>query len=299
MVGRPFALAGPASAATNGGSNTSSPDMYCHGSSSVTNGASAGNPALVGVEIDTASYAASGTPTFIGNRVLLQEEDAGGGWGDLAAGVPFAASSVTGLSLDDAAVARNVVSVATLGEGWGIASTGAVTGHSNIVEVLGTDDAVGINLDGESCLMVNSTVVLDGAGIGIWTSGSSMIGLVNNIVQTGSGGTCIEDDTSTRAYLRNNLVWGCTGRLYHDSVGYRTRAAELNFVSTTVSAGGHLYTSPSFTDEASSDYSLTASSPAVNAGYDVSSGTFGSVTYDLEGDTCPADGTYDIGADEH
>ncbi|MBM4366207.1 MAG: putative metal-binding motif-containing protein [Deltaproteobacteria bacterium] len=267
---------------------------YCYGDPSASSGASAEDPTLTAFE-DAVSSSAT---TIIGNRVLLQEADLGGGWGDIVDGVPFSPSAVTGLSLGAATVSRNVVSLVTAGTATGIDATGTVTGHSNLVEILGTDDAVGIALDGESCLMVNSTVVLDGAGIGIWTSGSTMVGLVNNLVQTGSGGTCLEDDTSTRSYLRNNLVWGCTSQLYHDSAGYRTRAAELNFVTTTVSAGGHLYTSPSFTDEAASDYSLSASSSAVNAGYDVSSATFGSVAYDVAGDTCPSGGSYDIGAYE-
>ena len=267
---------------------------YCYGDSSASSGASADGTTLTAFE-DTVSTSAT---TLIGNRVLIQESDVGGGWGSIVAGVPFSPSAVTGLSLDAATVSRNVVSIVTVGTGTGIVATGTVTGHSNLVEILGTDDAVGMHLDGASCLVVNSTVVLDGAGTGIWTSGSTMVGLLNNIVQTGAGGTCLEDETSTRGYMRNNLVYGCTNQLYHDSAGYRTRAVELNFLTVTGSAGGHLYTSPGFTDSAGSDYSLTTSSSAVNAGYTVSSSTFGSVTDDLVGTSRPSGSAYDIGAYE-
>ena len=67
------------------------------------------------MEIDESSYSPGGSATFIGNRVLIQESDAADGWGTVA-GVPFAASAVTGLSLDAATLSRNVVAIATLAD---------------------------------------------------------------------------------------------------------------------------------------------------------------------------------------
>jgi hypothetical protein len=303
-IGGPSALTGATPTASGVGTATDCCSNYynlthsCFGDEARAAGASAGDPSLVGAEIDDASFTPSSDPTFLGNRVLLQESSTGGGWSGLADGVPFESEAVTGISTTSGTVSRNVVSVVTAGTATGIIASDTVTGHSNLVELLGTDDAIGIRLDGEDSLLVNSTVVLDGAGTGLWITGSHLDGLLNNLVQTGSGGTCIEDESSTRDYMRNNLVYGCTGQLYHDSLGYRTRASELNFITVTTSAGGHVYSSPLFTDAANSDYTLSATSPAVNVGYDVSGSPFGAVTYDVEGATCPSDGNYDIGAYE-
>ena len=124
------------------------------------------------------------------------------------------------------------------------------------------------------------------------------MGLVNNLVQTGSGGTCIHDLTSTRDYMLNNLLYGCTSKLYYDGSGYRTLAAELNFLTVTTAAGDNQFAAPLFTDESASDYSLQSSSPAIDAGQDVSSTTFGAVEYDVIGTECPVGSGYDIGAYE-
>jgi hypothetical protein len=302
-IGGPFALVGSTPTASGAGAGTSCCSGYycmmyvCYGDSTAGTGASPGDPWLAGLEIDESGFTPAADPTLLGNRVLIQSAEVGGGWPGPVSGVPFDAD-VAGISTTGGTVSRNVVSLGSTASAWGVAASDTVTVASNLVEILGTGDSVGIDLSGEDALAVSNTVVLDGAGTGLWTSGGHMVGLVDNLVQTGTGGTCLEDGTSSRDYLLDNLVWGCTNRLYHDSSGYRTRAAELDFVTVTTAAGGHVYADPAFTDAAASDYTLRASSPAVDAGYDVSSATFGAVSWDVVGAMCPAGGGYDIGAFE-
>ncbi len=145
---------------------------------------------------------------------------------------------------------------------------------------------------------MNNTVVMQTAGTALYLTGSNAVGLVNNLVQTESGGTCIEDWTSTRDYVLANLLYGCVSQLYRDGTGYRTLAAEVDFVTVTTSAGDNQYAAPLFTDESASDYSLQSSSPAIDAGHVVSSTTFGAVEYDVIGTECPVGSGYDIGAYE-
>ncbi len=271
--------------------------QHCFGETDSSAGASAADPVLTAVEVDDSSYTPSSEPAMVGNRVQIQSLDISGGWSGPVPATTVSAD-VYGIVTTSGELSRNLISISTEGTAWGVYGTDTITGHSNLVEILGTDDAVGIELDGEDCLLVGSTVVLDGAGYGIWTTGSNLVGLVNNLVQTAEGGTCFVDDSSTRDYMLNNLVWGCTDQLYEDSAGYRTLATELNFITVTTSAGGHVYDDPLFTDEAGSDHSLQSGSPAIDVGQDVSSSTFGEVAWDLVGNACSVGSNYDIGAYE-
>ena len=207
-------------------------------------------------------------------------------------------ANYTALSVADGLVARNRVFGESAGNLTAIEATGAVDLLSNLVEVADCSVCVGIEVSGEDALLVNNTVVMEGAETGIYLTGSNAEGLVNNLIQTGSGGTCIHDTTSTRDYVLNNLLYGCTSQLYYDGSGYRTLAAELNFITVTTSAGDNQFAYPYFTDESASDYSLQSSSPAIDAGYDASSSTFGAVEYDVIGTECPVGSDYDIGAYE-
>jgi hypothetical protein len=238
-----------------------------------------GISSFVGLELDSTS-----SDEIVGNYVDIGTTDA--------------SANYTALSVADGLVARNRVFAEATGSVTAIEATGTVELLSNVVEVAAGSSCVGIEVSGEDALLVNNTVVMETSGTGLYLTGGNAEGMVNNLVMTSSGGTCIHDTTSTRDYMLNNLLYGCTSQLYYDGSGYRTLAAELDFLTVTTAAGGNQYSYPQFTDSSASDYSLLTGSPAIDAGYDVSSATFGAVEYDVIGAECPVGSDYDIGAYE-
>jgi hypothetical protein len=248
------------------------------------------SPAVDGVS-------ATGTTSFVALDLTTTSTDAVTD-NVIDVGTTGTGADYTALAVEDGLVARNQVTVAADGDAIGIVASGTVDLLSNLVVVSDGATSAGIEVTGEDALLVNNTVVLETAGDGIWITSSHMVGLINNLVQTGSGGTCFVDDTSTRDYMLNNLAWGCTNQLYEDGSGFRTRAAEMDFITVTTAAGGHVHDDPLFTAASSEDYTLDTGSPAIDAGYDASSSTFGAITTDVFGGSAPAGGGYDIGAAE-
>jgi hypothetical protein len=216
---------------------------------------------------------------------------------DITVGAAGTGATYTALSMEDGTVQRNRFTLAGDTTVTGIEATGTVDVLSNRVWVTEGSDPTGIAITGDDAMLVNNTVVLDEAGVGIELTGSTATGMANNLIETPSGGTCISDFTSTRTFMLNNLVYGCSA-LYTDATGDRTLAAELDFISVTGSAGGHVSADPLFTDASGGDFTLTASSPAIDAGHDVSSATYGAIAVDVLGESAPAGGGYDIGATE-
>jgi hypothetical protein len=239
----------------------------------------------------------SGIDSFVGLKLdTASSDEIVGNWVDI--GATGTGADYLALQVADGLVARNRVFAAADGDVTAIQASGTVDLLSNLVEVVDGATCVGIEVSGEDALLVNNTVVMETADTAIYLTGSNAVGMINNLVQTASGGTCIHDTTSTRDYMLNNLLYGCTSQLYYDGSGYRTLATELDFLTVTTSAGGNQFAAPYFTDESSSDYSLQSSSPAIDAGYDVSTSTFGAVEYDVIGTECPVGSDYDIGAYE-
>jgi hypothetical protein len=121
---------------------------------------------------------------------------------------------------------------------------------------------------------------------------------VNNIIATAYGGTCIHNEGGDPLLVKNNLLDGCSGKLYFDGL-YRTQALELDFLLGGENSGGHQFTSPGFVGITEENFELASCSPAIDAGLDATSSEWGGIIEDLFGTGRPFGATHDIGAYEY
>ena len=126
------------------------------------------------------------------------------------------------------------------------------------------------------------------------------IGRVGQSVARGKDGSCVEM-SGVPDYFVNNLFHGCPGELVYqtDADFMHASAFSLEFLDATIATGGHIEADPLFVDAEAGDYRLSAGSPAIDAGYDVSIEALGAVSTDITGEPAPEGAGYDIGAYEY
>lgn len=167
------------------------------------------------------------------------------------------------------------------------------------------------NQNGATSVTINSNVIYQNVNRGGCYVGSSTTTYIfnnviygNNTAVTGSSGGC-DVDGAVAVYFYENTLYGNTGRCF-----WQVNGSNINYTNnicygngtdniivdagTSTSTTNLLGTNPQFTNAGSSDFTLTASSPAIDAGT-----TLGSpYNVDILGVSRPQGTRYDQGAYE-
>ena len=204
---------------------------------------------------------------------------------------------ITGIALVDGTLNRTDVRLDSSAYAEGVRIEGSATMTNSLIHHV-LYPGVAVHGSGEGALLSSNTVVCENPGAGILLSGNNAIGFANNIVQTGLGGTCIQNESATLSVVFNNLLDGCANQLYYDGL-YRTQALELDFLLENGASGGHLFTSPEFLGHTEGNFALAPCSPAINAGVDASPQSLGGIFKDIIGTLRPFANLHDIGAYEY
>lgn len=131
-------------------------------------------------------------------------------------------------------------------------------------------------MDHSDAHLIHNTIADNqGRGQGVWLSASSRAWLTNTILAGNQVG--IEASTGNTATLSNTLWWGNS----QNTVGPGPISTSANVM------GG-----PAFVNPQANDYHILSTSAAVDRGIDVGAAT------DIDGETRPMAGGYDLGADE-
>jgi hypothetical protein len=98
-----------------------------------------------------------------------------------------------------------------------------------------------------------------------------------------------------------NDFYGVINALYE--TGTLASVSEMDVLNTCAWLGcteafGNMVADPQFVDAVSGDFHLQPSSPCIDAGIDPSDYIWGGVPFDIDGESPPNGGTFDIGADE-
>ena len=143
----------------------------------------------------------------------------------------------------------------------------------------------GIALTSGSNNIAYNNIVRGHAGCGIqidYTRGGTNNQVYNNTIYGNNGDGIVTGSGAMNTVIRNNIVYSNTTGNIHD------------FGSTGTVLSNNLTTDPQFVDASANDFSLQASSPAINAGVTVSI-----VTTDMKGVARPQGAAYDVGAYEY
>ena len=252
--------------------------------------------------------------TLSGNTVQGNTAAAGDG---LCGGLYLASSSAT---LTGNMIQNNTASTAGNGKGGGVCISNRsvtldgnmITGNTATLNPSATGLGGGLSIrNGASFTMTNNIVADNHAntgGSGLWIYGSSSLPtsgqlLHNTIADNHSSGEGISVGEYTTLAFTNTIIAG------HSSTGITVTAGSKAMLESTLwynsgsdTGGGgtieigtnNIYGDPAFANPSAWDYHLTFGSPAIDVGINAG------VTTDIDGDPrpWPADGAYDIGADE-
>jgi hypothetical protein len=141
---------------------------------------------------------------------------------------------------------------------------------SSLVVVDGGSDSWVVFHSGSGQSVLSNTLVGTSLADGVYVGGGAMA-FANNIVQTATGTTCLHDDAGAFDHFVQNLFYGCTSQIVYDATSgaYRPNIATVNAITATTASGGNLWAAPAF--GGSGSHVPSASSAAVDAGYDLSS----------------------------
>lgn len=192
--------------------------------------------------------------------------------------------------------------------------THAGSGQIQVLDAQLLANASGISVTAGGILTVRRSQILGSTSLGIYAEGG--FDLTNNVVAgtAESAGIFLAGDTSTAILAHNtivangdigvqchstlasvvaatsNIVWD-NGTAVDDS---SSRCAfSYSDVQVDIPGEGNINLDPRFVDAEGGDFHLTAASPCRNTGDPEST-----ITDDLDGDTRPAEGRSDVGADE-
>lgn len=177
----------------------------------------------------------------------------------------------------------------------------------------------GIQLNPGSDTHIYNNYIEGGSSSGIFLSGRGGNKVYNNIIVRPAGaGINVAEDADlipgTAYYVMNNTIiepgghgcWfrsrGSVGSLFYNNLVVNPGGSYLyrQYANVDVTESNNLYSASKvtvgFVDPATNDYHLLISSPAVDAGLDLSS--YG-LTYDQENTSRPQGSAYDIGALEY
>ena len=238
-------------------------------------------------------------PTISHNSIINNVADYGGG------GIVMAENSST--TLDANTISSNNIANASsstqlYGGGIYIANASMI-GTNNIIS--GNTAGVGggfASLDNsiyslEQNTIANNTSVssvnpASGGGVYVGSSPGTSANFVNNIISGNSNYQVFEG--SQKGYFTNNLITNSGSGLYFNwSSGGITSSTTLDN-SPYVNASGTIANDPKFNNAVGGDYSLMVGSPAIDAGFALSS-----ITSDLRRADRPTGSGYDIGAYEY
>ena len=234
--------------------------------------------------------------TYLG--LALASSGAAASWTNVSLGSPSQEGDTTCFSdTVGADVSYSTCDAGSANTATGLEST--ASGTALLSSLLLVDGGAGswvAWLDGSAAALLSNTLVGASDADGVYVGGAAMA-FANTISRTDTGATCVYDDAGSFDLFANNLFTGCTSQIVYDATAgaYRPNIATVNAITATTASGSNLWADPLFAGSGS--YAVSSSSPAVDAGYDLS--TLGVYPeQDLDRVTRSVGSGWDIGAYE-